>query len=223
MSTPSSQPRPFTFDTVFDGGRTVAPVRSKRAFSPEEVEAARAAGFAEGERSATARAEAEAARALADVAAATRAAVGYLTDIAHGHRTDSARLALACARRIADAALDRFPEAPAGEALAALARELDAQPRLVVRTAPAEASRIEAALRRVADDLGLPALIVMKSDLALPRAAFVFDWGEGRAAFDPDAAAARVAVALETALAAEGLHADPLAPAPFPLNPESRP
>src|ERR1700761_6933864 len=96
-----SQPRPFTFDTVFDGGRVIAPIKPKKAFTPEEVEAARAAGFAEGERSAVAR---------ADVAAAARAALGYLTELAHGHRTDSARLALACARNIADAALDRFPE-----------------------------------------------------------------------------------------------------------------
>jgi flagellar assembly protein FliH len=55
---------------------------------------------------------------------------------------------------------------------------------------------------------------VVKTDPALPRAAFTFDWGDGRAAFDPQAAAARVAAALETALAAEGLHADPHVPTP---------
>ena len=56
----------------------------------------------------------------------------------------------------------------------------------------------------------------MASDLCLAarqrggrtRAAFLFDWGEGRAAFDPAAAAGRVAAALEAALAAEGLHAE---------------
>ena len=48
----------------------------------------------------------------------------------------------------------------------------------------------------------------------LPLAAFTLDWGEGRAAFDPEAAAARVAAALDEALAAEGLHAEPLLPTP---------
>jgi flagellar assembly protein FliH len=41
-------------------------------------------------------------------------------------------------------------------------------------------------------------------------AAFVLDWGDGKAAFDPQDAALRVAAALDAALAAEGLHAEPL-------------
>jgi flagellar assembly protein FliH len=53
---------------------------------------------------------------------------------------------------------------------------------------------------------------MVKTDSNLQPAAFSFDWGEGRAAFDPDAAAERVAVVLEEALAAEGLHAEPLLP-----------
>ncbi len=218
--TSASAPRPFTFDTIFDGDRVIAPPKPKRHFTPEEVEAARASGFAQGERSVTARAEADAARALGEIAAATRAAMGYLAEIAHGHRTDSARLALACARKIADAALDAFPERPVAEALEVLGRELQAQPRLVVRAAPAGAERLEAALRQVADNIGLTGQIVVKTDPALARAAFIFDWGEGRAAFDPQAAAAKVGAALETALAAEGLHGDPLAPSLTPANPE---
>ncbi|MGC1303054.1 MAG: flagellar assembly protein FliH, partial [Caulobacteraceae bacterium] len=93
----ASTPRPFTFDTVFDGDRVIAPPKPKRHFSAEEVEAARAAGYAEGERSVTAQAEAAVARALAEVAGSVRSGLGYLTETAHGHRSDSARLALACA------------------------------------------------------------------------------------------------------------------------------
>ena len=53
-----SAPRPFAFDTVFDDAGSIAyqpPVRRKH-YSAEEVEAARVAGFAEGERSAVAEA-----------------------------------------------------------------------------------------------------------------------------------------------------------------------
>jgi flagellar assembly protein FliH len=42
--------------------------------------------------------------------------------------------------------------------------------------------------------------------------AFTLDFGDGSAAFDPQAAAQRVAEALHAALAAEGLHAEPLIP-----------
>ena len=44
------------------------------------------------------------------------------------------------------------------------------------------------------------------------HAAFTLDFGDGQAAFDPAAAAERVADTLRAALAAEGLHAEPLIP-----------
>ena len=63
-------------------------------------------------------------------------------------------------------------------------------------------------LVRVAINNGIVAHNEHVLDLTL--AAFVLDWGDGRADFDPAAAADRVAQALHTALAAEGLHAEPL-------------
>ena len=205
-----SAPRKFTFDTVFDGERVIAPQKPKRAFTPEELEAARAEAYAQGQRSVTAQAEAQAAQALREVAGALRTAFAHLTEVAHAHRSDSARLALACARKIADAALDRFPEQPALAALEALSRELDAQPRLLVRASAAHVERLTVALNAAAESAGFAGLVVVKADPSLPPAAFSFDWGEGRAAFDPAAASARVEAALETALAAEGLHAEPI-------------
>ena len=212
MTTPAAAPRRFTFDTVFDGERVIAPQAVKRHFSADELEAARADGFAQGQRAVTAEAEAQAAQALAQTASALRAAFAHLSEIAHAHRTDSARLALACARKIADAALDRFPEQPAAAALEALSRELDAQPRLLVRAHGGDVERLRAALEEVAEGIGFAGLVVVKAEPGRTRAGFSFDWGEGRAAFDPVAASERVALALETALAAEGLHAEPLVP-----------
>jgi len=204
----ASSPRPFFFDTVFDGEHVIEPVRPKRSYTPEEYEAGRAAAYAEGQASAIARAEGEAARALREIAEAARIALSTLTEIAHEHRSGSARLALAAARKIADAALERFPEAPAEAALDALAREVEAAPRLLVFAAADDAPRLEQALGEAAMRAGYPGQIVMKPEPGRTRAAFLFDWGEGRAAFDPLEAAERVAAALEAALAAEGLHAE---------------
>ena len=205
-------PRKFNFDTEFEGGRIIAPVKAKRFYTPDEVEMARAQAFMEGERSAVAEAEARAAHALAEVTRAVVSALSTLAEVAHSHRSESARLALAAANKIADAALDRFPDAPAVAALDALSVELLSAPRLVVRTAPQDAERITQSLERAAQNAGLAGQIVVKTDPALPRAAFGFDWGDGRASFDAAAAAVRVGEALEAALAAEGLHAEPLPP-----------
>lgn len=205
----------FGFDTVFDDAGAVAfqPPPRRRVWTAEEIEQIRATAFAEGERSAVARAEAAAADALADVARAARAALSALAGVAHEHRVGSAELALAAARRIADAALERFPEAPVAAALQALAREIEAQPRLIVRVADGLEARSQATLNQTAEAIGFPGQILVRTDPAAPPAGFVLDWGDGKAAFDPAAAAERVAAALEAALAAEGLHAEPLIPA----------
>jgi flagellar assembly protein FliH len=206
--------RPFGFDTVFDGDQVIEPRRVKRAYTLDEVDAAKAEAYAEGQASAVARAEADAAVALREVAEAARAALGTLAGIAHEHRSGGARLALAAARKIADAALDRFPQAPAEAALDALSREIEAAPRLMVFASPADAPRLEKALGEAANRIGFPGQIVLKPEPGRARAAFLFDWGEGRAAFDPEAAAERVASALDAALAAEGLHAEVHLPPP---------
>jgi flagellar assembly protein FliH len=203
--------RKFAFDTVFeDNGRVIAPARPKKSFTPEEVEQVRREAFAEGERSALAIAQAAQAQALQQIAAAAQGALGGLAMVAHEHRTGSARLALAAAGKIADAALQRFPEAPAAAALDALAREVEAVPRLVARCAPEQLDGVTQALEAAARDAGYPGQIVVRADPALPLAAFVLDWGDGSAAFDPNAAAARVTQALDEALAAEGFHAESL-------------
>jgi len=208
--------RKFTFDTVFDGDRVIAAApRPKRSYTAEEVEAIRADRFAEGERSAVARAQEAQAAAIRALASA----LSTLTAIAHDHRTGAARLALAAAGKIADAALTAFPQAPLTAAIDALAREIDAVPRLVARIADNQVEAAQAALTQAAADAGYPGQIVVRADSGLRGAAFVLDWGDGSAAFDPAQAAGRVAQALETALAAEGLHAEPLLPAsPHPSS-----
>jgi flagellar assembly protein FliH len=157
-----------------------------------------------------ARAEQDAAQALNEVAHAIREAFGGLSQVAHEHREGSAMLALACARKIADAALHHFPEAPVAAALEALAREVEAQPRIFVRVSPELEERTQQALEHVAAQIGYQGQVVARADGGMAPAAFTFDWGEGRAAFDPDGAAQRVADALEAAIAAEGLHAEPM-------------
>lgn len=209
-----SAPRKFDFDTVFDdaGGVAYAAPRPKRLFPAEEVEAIRAAAYAEGERAALSSMAALQAQALSQIAQAVQAALPGLAAVAHEHREGSAALALACARAISDAALSRFPQAPAQAALETLAREIEAAPRLVVMAAPEMAEPLQAALSETAQAIGYPGHIVVRPGPGYVGAQFTLDFGDGSAAFDPAAAAARVAQALEAALAAEGLHAEPLIP-----------
>lgn len=210
----TSAPRPYLFDRVFDGDAVIEPVRPKRAFSLEEVEAARAAGYAEGERSAVATAEAAQAAALSETQRAAAGALSHLQTLAHAHRTAAAELALAVGRKIAGSALAQFPEAPLAETLELLARELSSTPRLIVRVGSGDPARLEATLHAAAERAGFEGQILLRMEPGAPPASFVFDWGEGRASFDPEAAAARVEAALRRALAAEA----PAPPSPPTLG-----
>ncbi|WP_374575842.1 flagellar assembly protein FliH [Phenylobacterium sp.] len=202
-------PRKFVFDTDFDGPASAAPQRPKRLFPAEEVEQIRAAAYAEGERAALRRMEALQAQALASIADSCRQALPVLAEVAHEHRTGSAGLALACARAIADAALDRFPQAPLQAAVETLAREIESAPRLVVTCPPEFAESAAAALEETAQAIGYAGQIQVRPQTSL-TGAFTLDFGDGAASFDPAGAAERVAAALNAALAAEGLHAEPL-------------
>jgi flagellar assembly protein FliH len=208
--------RKFSFDTVFDaaGDIAYAAPRPKRMYTPDEVEQIRQEAHATGERAALASIAAQQQVALAGIAHACQQALPTLAAVAHAHREGSANLALACARGIADAALDRFPEAPLQAALASLAQEIEASPRLLVAAAPELAERLQGLVDDTAANLGFAGAIQVKPQDELPAHAFTLDFGDGQAAFDPQAAAARVTAALEAALAAEGLHAEPLIPAP---------
>jgi flagellar assembly protein FliH len=213
-----AEPQKFSFDTVFDaeGAVAYAAPRPKRMYTADEVEQIRREAYAEGERAALASIAAQQQVALAGVAAACRAALPSLAAVAHEHRVSSADLSLACARAIAGAALERFPEAPLQAALASLAQEIEATPRLVITAAPELAERLQALLNDTAANLGYAGAIQVRPEGELPAHAFILDFGDGQAAFDPQAAAARVTAALEAALAAEGLHAEPLIPGAQP-------
>jgi len=218
---PAPAPRKYAFDNVFDGASNARATPYKRLYTREEAERLAEAARAEGEATAIKRVEAETARALAAIAEAARAALPTLAAAAHQHRAGAAELALACGRQIADAACAKFPEAPLQAALAALAREVEATPKLTVRVAPAMRERLQAALTETADAIGYPGQIIARDDPDLPPAAFVLEWGDGSAAFDPVAGARRIAEALEGAIAAEGLHAEALVLDPT-LSPEAR-
>lgn len=208
-------PQKFAFDTVFDGAGAIAqPSRlPKRLFPADEVEQIRAAAYAEGERAGQQSAEMLQAQALAQIAAAAQAALPRLAEVAHEHRTGAAQLALACAQTIADAALELFPQAPATAALESLAREIEAAPKLVITAGETVARGLAEALDQTAQAIGYAGQIVVRTDPGMPTAAFTLDFGDGSAAFDPPAAAARVAAVLEATLASEGLHGEPLIPA----------
>jgi flagellar assembly protein FliH len=207
--------RPFAFDTEFDAAGVVLQRASytpvKRAYAPLEVEALVAQARQEARNEAMAEMSSIQAQALSVIAEAATAAIPVLTQIARSHREQSAELALAAARVVAASALDRFPAAPLQAALEALGQEIDASPRLVVRTGDLE-DDARARIEKLCADAGFSGVVAFRDEPGMAPAAFQLEWADGRAAFDPAAAFARMSEALASALAAEAGHAEALVP-----------
>jgi flagellar assembly protein FliH len=149
--------------------------------------------------------------ALSGIAQALTAAVPTLAQVAQQHRKQAAELALTAARVVCASALDRYPEAPLQAALEALGQEIDASPRLVIRTGDlTEATH--ARIQQLCADAGFSGIVAFRTDPTMAAAAFQLEWSDGRAAFDPAEAFARMSEALNSALAAEAGHAENLTP-----------
>lgn len=205
--------RPFIFDTEFDAdGGVVRPsswAPAKRSYLPAEVDALVAQARLEARQQALAEVENIRALALTNIAQAVGHALPMLRNAAQAHREQSADLALAAARAIGGAALERFPQAPLRAALEVLAQEIDASPRLVVRASGLdEAAR--AAIEQACADSGFTGVVAFRDEPAMALAAFQLEWADGRADHDPQGSADRVAEALTAALAAEAGHAESL-------------
>jgi flagellar assembly protein FliH len=151
------------------------------------------------------------AMALSTIGQALAAAAPALAQVAQAHRQQAAELALVAARVVSASALDRHPEAPLQAALEALGQEIDASPRLVIRTGDlTEATH--ARIQQLCADAGFSGIVAFRTEPAMAPAAFQLEWADGRAAFDPEDAFTRMSEALSSALAAEAGHAENLSP-----------
>ena len=199
--------RPFSFDTEFDGAGTVVRPSTfrptKRAYMPSEVEALVAQARFEAREAALAESASIEAMGVAAIGQAMAQAIPALTHVAQTHREQSAGLALAAA------AFERLPTGPLQSALETLGQEIDSSPRLVIRASGLEPG-VQEKIQAICIDAGFTGVLAFREDLSLPLAAFQLEWADGRADFDPAAAADRIATALTSALASEAGHAEPL-------------
>jgi flagellar assembly protein FliH len=213
MTQSSEIRRPFAFDTEFDAdGAVVRPgawTPAKRSYLPAEVEALVAQGRLEAREQALNEIENIRAMAMSNIAQSVASAMPTLRAVAQAHREQAADLALAAARAIGGAALDRFPQAPLKAALEMLAQEIDASPRLVVRTAELD-DQARSLIERACADSGFTGVVAFRDEPSMARAAFQLEWADGRADHDPQGSADRVGEALTAALAAEAGHAETL-------------
>jgi flagellar assembly protein FliH len=169
--------RRFAFDREYAADGTVLRDgdRVRRIFTEDEARAmadAAANQAAEGD-------AARMAETLRQISGRMQAVLARMDDESEAMRADAVRLALAAARSIAGAALDRYGadtiEACAREALA----ELRAEPRLAVRVAPHLVEEIAERLDSEAARLGFEGAVIVRADADVGAGDVVLEWRAG--------------------------------------------
>jgi flagellar assembly protein FliH len=175
----------FTFDTEFTGAEDrrapAAHARQKQTLSNEELENLQANARSDGENNAQARATEALERTIAALTISLRAAL----DNSHAEiemvRDEAARVALAMAKRIAPAALAALPAGDVEIALRQAMHQAIAEPRIILRAAPAVTEVLEPRLADIAHEEGYEGRIAVAADPAMTGADCRIEWRGGGA------------------------------------------
>lgn len=195
--------RRYAFETVFDAdGAILSEGAAAPMYSAEDLARERAAGFEDGKQSEIARAEAQAAAALASLADSAARLTARSVEDRRAAMEDASRLALAAARKVADIALAAHGEERIAAALDAAFESFIQTPRLVVRVAPG-AEGVRARLEEAAKDHGFSGALVVRPEPAHGPGDVTLDWGDGALTLSAAEAFARIEAIITDKLSLE--------------------
>jgi flagellar assembly protein FliH len=172
----------FTFDTHFDGNNPrnkKAEVRSRKSYSAEEIDAMKYEAREEGRTDGDVRASHAIAASIGQVAAAVLAAIQAMDGEIEIIRAEAARLAITAAKKLAHAALASAPEAEIEEALRVALHQAIGEPRVVVKTAPILAHKIQEQADEIAHHEGYEGRMQFVPDDGLSNADCRIEWRGG--------------------------------------------
>jgi flagellar assembly protein FliH len=195
------QVRKYGFNTEFAANGDVLNDATRR-LSNEEIEAENAAAYERGKQDAVAQAEREIAAALQSLAGAASAILTRLNAESRAMRDDAARIAIAAARKIAEAALDGFGQDRAAAAIEAAMDTLRHHPRLVVKLSPEAAETLRPRIEKMSETHAYAGAILIRAEPGLGAGEVIIDWSDGIIATNPKDIAERVESLVESALVA---------------------
>ena len=171
----------FTFDTDFDAGAgdPLAEARARKTYTLDEIEAIKREARDEGRRDGDVRATQAVAASISQVAAAVLSAIQAMDGEIELIRSEAAALAVAAAKSLAGAALEHTPEAEITGALHAALHQAIGEPRVVVRTSPVLADRIQERANAIAAQEGFDGRMQFVADAGMRNADCRIEWRGG--------------------------------------------
>jgi flagellar assembly protein FliH len=171
----------FTFGTDFDAGAgdPLAEARARKSYTLDEIEALKREAREEGRRDGDVRATQAVAASISQVAAAVLSAIQAMDAEIELIRSEAAALAVAAAKSLAGAALDYTPEAEITGALHAALHQAIGEPRVVVRTSPVLAGKIQERANEIAAQEGFEGRMQFVADAGMRNADCRIEWRGG--------------------------------------------
>lgn len=181
----SAEAKKFTFDVEFrpegDLVSNAARARQKKALTQEEIDHMLTRARESGMKAGQVRAAEAIAAAIDRLCDAVRQTQGAAESAAADLREDAARLALAAGRKLASVAVSHLPEADVEEALREAMHQAVAEPRIVLRAAPAVIAALKDRLEELAQETGYDGRLVATADPAMQGADCRIEWRGGGA------------------------------------------
>jgi flagellar assembly protein FliH len=171
----------FTFDTVFsEAAQAVQPgQRTRSSYSSDEVERIRNETFAAAKADAEVQVSALKADAMANIGAGMASLFEQLDATTKTLREESVQLALAVARKLAEASLNAFPLRHVEDILTDCLHKLHREPRLVVRVPAQMSEALQAEVHALADRHGFAGRVVVLPEPSLAGADCRVEWAGG--------------------------------------------
>lgn len=180
----------FLFDMPFDGSRpkverNYAPKAPPPKYSAEEIDAAKAAAFAEGEAAGRAAAHGEHQR---NLEAALHHIGMMLGDIANSEqrahiaaRTEATELAVAIARKLAGRLIERQPMDQVEALVLRCMDDMRDEPRLVIRAAEPAVQQLDAKIDQLVAQSGFGGKVALVPDETMAPTDCRINWADGSA------------------------------------------
>ena len=173
----------FTFDTEFradsDVVSSAARARQKQTMTVEEIEAMIARAQREGAESAEVRTAEKINQTVAALVISLRAALDQSHAEIETVREEAAQLAIACARKIATAAMAALPAADVEAALREAMHHGISEPRITLRAAPGVTAVLQDRVESIAHEEGYDGRVLIAADPALAGADCRIEWRGG--------------------------------------------
>ncbi|WP_416897911.1 MAG: hypothetical protein ACMVY4_21095 [Minwuia sp.] len=173
----------FLFDREFDDQGQTRPKARAATYGEDDISAARAQGYAEGEMagsdSANRTIEANATAALEEMTQQMAQASAEFGQFAEAWRCHAAGIAIAVGRKLAGKLIENQPLAEVEAMILDCVSQLHEEPRLVVRLSPAVADHLRDRVAGIAQAAGFDGHLVLLPEEAMGDQDCRVEWAEG--------------------------------------------